>query len=546
MNVSEAIAQILKKENIDWISCFPNNPLIEDLSKIGIRPIMFRHERGAMMAADGYSRTSDREKIGIFSMQSQAGAENSMGGVSQAYADNIPVLILPGAPPLNQISVRPNFNATSNYKGIVKSAECITQPGQVIDVMRRAFHNIRNGRPGPVVVEIPADISASEINIDIDDYKSPVKGYHAPSITDIKLAVSNLLKAKNPLIIAGQGVLFSRSSDQLKTLAELTNIPVYTTMPGKSAINEDHPLALGAGVQTTTLQARTWLDNADVILALGTSMTITPYGQSIDQNSKFIIHNSDNYEDINKDFFADVILAGDTKLTIELLIEEIKSKTGENGREDIDGNINKIADLKKQWLTEWASHLNSDEVPINPYRVINEINNSIDLENSIVTHDAGAPRDQIVPFFKATVPHSYIGWGKTTHLGFSIPLMIGAKKANPDKFCLNLMGDGAFGMSGLDIETAVRSKLAITTIILNNGGMATYPGGFPNAREKFGVSFMKGNYAKIAEGMGAIGIEVKEVHGISEAIKKAQIENSKGNTVLIDIHTGYDDKRSKW
>ena len=155
-------------------------------------------------------------------------------------------------------------------------------------------------------------------------------------------------------------------------------------------------------------------------------------------------------------------------------------------------------------------------------------------------------RDQIVPFFKATVPHSYIGWGKTTHLGFSIPLMIGAKKANPDKFCMNLMGDGAFGMSGLDIETAVRSKLAITTIILNNSGMATYPGGFPNAREKFGVSFMKGNYAMIAEGMGAIGIEVKEVHEISEAIKKAQIENSEGNTVLIDIHTGYDDKRSKW
>jgi len=228
------------------------------------------------------------------------------------------------------------------------------------------------------------------------------------------------------------------------------------------------------------------------------------------------------------------------------LIDEIKSVIGEDGREDFNDNINKIADLKNKWLSEWASHLNSDEVPINPYRVINEINNSIDLENSIVTHDAGAPRDQIVPFFKATVPHSYIGWGKTTHLGFSIPLMIGAKKANPDKFCLNLMGDGAFGMSGLDIETAVRSKLAITTIILNNGGMATYPGGFPNAREKFGVSFMKGNYAKIAEGMGAIGIEVKEVHEISQAIKKAQIENSKGNTVLIDVHTGYDDKRSKW
>ena len=180
------------------------------------------------------------------------------------------------------------------------------------------------------------------------------------------------------------------------------------------------------------------------------------------------------------------------------------------------------------------------------YRVINEINKNINLEESIVTHDAGAPRDQIIPFFTATKPHSYIGWGKTTHLGFSIPLMIGAKKANPDKFCLNLMGDGAFGMSGLDIETSVRSNLPITTVLLNNGGMATYPGGFPNAREKFGVSYMKGDYAQIAEGMGAKGIVVKSIEELRSSIKDAMYENKNGNTVLIDVHTGYDDKRSKW
>ena len=544
MNVSEAIAQILLKENIDWISCFPNNPLIEDLSKVGVRPIMFRHERGAMMAADGYSRTSDREKIGVFSMQSQAGAENSMGGISQAFADNIPVLVIPGAPPLNQLSVRPNFNATSNYKGIVKTAECITQPDQVIDVMRRAFHNIKNGRPGPVVVEVPADISSSQISFDINSYKPPTKGYHAPSNSDISKAVEKLLTAKNPLIVAGQGVLFSRSTKELQKLAEMINVPVYTTMPGKSSINETHPLSLGAGVQTTTLQARKWLDESDVILALGTSMTNTPYAQFIDTSNKFLIHNTDNYDDINKDHYADVILNGDTKITLDLLINEISDhKDKINQNVDIKSKINKI---REQWNSEWKSHLNSDEIPINPYRVINEINKNINLEESIVTHDAGAPRDQIIPFFTATKPHSYIGWGKTTHLGFSIPLMIGAKKANPDKFCLNLMGDGAFGMSGLDIETSVRSNLPITTVLLNNGGMATYPGGFPNAREKFGVSYMKGDYAQIAEGMGAKGIVVKSIQELRSSIKDAIYENKNGNTVLIDVHTGYDDKRSKW
>ena len=190
------------------------------------------------------------------------------------------------------------------------------------------------------------------------------------------------------------------------------------------------------------------------------------------------------------------------------------------------------------------SLLTDDEEPINPYRVIWELNQNLDLENSIVTHDAGAPRDMMMPFFTATVPHSYIGWGKSTHLGYGIPLMIGAKLANPDKFCLNFMGDAAFGMSGLDIETSVRAGVPITTVVLNNGGMATYPGGFPTAREVYGVSHMYGDYAKIAEGMGAIGITVTKSAEIVPAIKRAQRLNADGKTVLLDVHTRFEDRRS--
>ncbi len=165
-----------------------------------------------------------------------------------------------------------------------------------------------------------------------------------------------------------------------------------------------------------------------------------------------------------------------------------------------------------RWMKEWTPLLTSDKEPLNTYRVINEINETLDRDNSIVTHDAGAPRDSIVPFYTATTPHSYIGWGKTTHLGFGIPLMIGAKLAHPDRFCLNLMGDGAFGMSGLDIETSARAGIPITTVLLNNGGMSTYPPtNFPTAREQYNVSHMQGDYAKIAEGMGAVGLTVKKV-----------------------------------
>ena len=140
------------------------------------------------------------------------------------------------------------------------------------------------------------------------------------------------------------------------------------------------------------------------------------------------------------------------------MIDEVKAAVGDNGRETNTALTAEIAATKAEWLAEWAPLLTSDETPINPYRVVNEINKTLDHANSVVTHDAGNPRDQIMPFYKATVPHGYIGWGKTTHLGYGIPLAMGSKMANPDKFCMNFMGDLAFGHTGTEIETAVRRR----------------------------------------------------------------------------------------
>ena len=228
------------------------------------------------------------------------------------------------------------------------------------------------------------------------------------------------------------------------------------------------------------------------------------------------------------------------------MIEEVKAQIGGNGRKAQNNIAAQIAKVRSKWMSEWTPLLNSDEVPVNMYRVIGEIERTLDRENSIVTHDAGAPRDTIMPFYTATVPHSYIGWGKTTHLGFGIPLMIGAKLAKPDKFCLNFMGDGAFGMSGLDIETSVRAGAPITTIVLNNKGMATYPGGYPTARELFGTTEMTGDYAKIAEGMGAVGITVTSPSEMAPALERAKELNADGRAVLIDVHSNMEARRSRF
>ena len=544
MDCYDLIALVLKKEGVEWVACFPNNPLIEALAKQGIRPITFRHERGAVMAADGFSRTSDRKRFGIAVIQSQAGAENALGGIAQAFADNIPILVLPGGVDLSQIAVRPNYSASRNYAGVVKRVEAIYRPDQVLAVMRRAFAALRNGVAGPVVVELTADVCDQLPPGDISEYVPPKINRQVPASDEIAQAARALVDAKQPLLWAGAGVLFADATEELRRLAELTGTPVFCTMPGKSAFNERHPLSLGAGSGATTGPAHQWLQQCDLLMAIGSSLTRSPYGQAIRSNL-CLIHNTNNPDDIGKDEDVDIGLVGDAKLTLRAMIDEVETMVSDDRA--LSGPIEeRIAHQKDEWMQQWSPLLKSNATPLNTYRVIYEIDQSLDHDNSIVTHDAGAPRDSIVPFYTATTPHSYIGWGKTTHLGFGIPLMIGAKLANPTKFCLNLMGDGAFGMSGTDIETAVRAKIPITTVLLNNGGMATYPGGFPTAQEQYGVSKMRGDYAQIAQGMGAVGIVVRTPGEMADALRSAQRLNGEGDTVLIDVHSDMEGRRSRW
>ncbi len=544
MNCIELVARILKLEGVEWMACFPSNPLIEAVAKEGIRPIAFRHERGAVMAADGFSRTSDRKRFGVVAIQSQAGAENALGGIAQAYADNIPVLVLPGGVSLDQVAVRPNYSASLGYRAVVKRVEALYRPDQVSAVMRRAFAALRNGAGGPVVVELTGDVCAGEARESPDAYEPPKAMRQVPETSAVEEAANALLAAKRPVLWAGAGVLFAGATAELRELAELTATPVFTTMPGKSAFDERHPLSLGAGSGATTGPAHRWLGSCDLLLAIGSSLTRSPYGQKI-RPEAFLVHNTDNPDEIGKDESVDVGLVGDARLTLRALIEAVRSELGGKAR-DADPVAAEIAAARASWHAEWEPLLTSGDAPLSTYRVIHEIDRTLDRENSIITHDAGAPRDSIVPFYTATTPHSYVGWGKTTHLGFGIPLMIGAKLAHPDRFCLNLMGDGAFGMSGTDIETAVRARVPITTVVLNNGGMATYPGGFPTARLEYGVSNMYGDYARIAQGMGAVGITVRGPGEMAPALVEAQRLNGEGETVLIDVHSDMEGRRSRW
>ena len=207
MNGNELIAQILQREGVEWMACFPNNPLIEAVAKVGIRPIAFRHERGAVMAADGFSRISGRQRFGVVAVQSQAGAENALGGIAQSYADNIPILVLPGGVNRSEISVRPNYSAVTNYAGVVKSVEVVSRR----PTSRRHASGLRRAaqrRPGPVVVELTADVCRAECPTRRSRLlRRP--GRLAEPEPERDGRASTLLGPSEPVLWAGGGVLFA-------------------------------------------------------------------------------------------------------------------------------------------------------------------------------------------------------------------------------------------------------------------------------------------------------------------------------------------------
>ena len=546
MNNSDAVASILKKEGIEWLACFPQNFIIEAASNIGIRPVVFRQERGGVQAAAGYSIMTAGRKPGVFLMQSGPGSENAFGGVAQAYGDAIPILLLPCGPSPDQMQVPHGFWAARSYRDITKSAETVVRSEVIPAAMRRAFSALRSGRPGPVLVEFPMMTQRAEYPGDIDrEWSSPRPIVPRPSASDVKDAVRALLNARSPVVWAGQGVLFSQATDELTQFAELTQIPVITTLSGKSAINETHPLSLGTAGLTHPRAVWDRLQECDVVFAVGSSLTAIFTNTPIPPG-KLIIHANIDPIDIGRDRAVDIPMIGDAKLVLRDMIDEVKGEVGEGGRAADTALQERIAQSRRDWVQEFEDLLTSDMVPINPYRVVRDLDQTLDHDNSVVTHDAGNPRDQTSPFYRATTPRSYLGWGKSTHLGYGLCAVIGAKVACPDKFCLNVMGDTAFGMAGLDIETAVRNEIPITTVLLNNGRMGGYDHYYPESMQRHGVGMISGEYAEIAQGLGATAITVKKPNEIVPAIRRAQRLNSEGKTVLIQIFTQQEDRMSRY
>ncbi len=536
MKGKTAIAKILKMEGVEFVTGFPHNILHEELAKEGIRFIKFRTERVAVQVADGFSRASFGQRFGVCVMQSGPGIENTYPGVAHAFADSVPILVIPGGVARRRISTLPSFSAVKNYWGITKWVDSINFADRVPELMRRAFTYLRMGRPGPVMLELPADVAEEEFDDAMFQYSPPKGAKAAGDPADVKEVAKALIAARNPVIRAGQGVLYASAWDELRELAELLRIPVFTTMNGKSAFPENHPLSLGAGGLTRPKMVMHFLNKADLVFAIGSSCTRENFTTPI-PDGKVIMQSTIDERDINKDYSIEQVIIGDAKLVLRQLIDEVKKQLGPAGNKGNNAIAREIRAIKGEWLQEWMPKLTSNEVPINPYRVIWDLMQALDRKETIVTHDAGNPRDQMLPFYESIIPGGYIGWGKSTTLGSGMAFAMGAKLARPDKTAVNFMGDAAFGMVGMDFETAVREKIPILTILINNSLLGGYQGNFPVASERYNLHLISGDYTKVAEGLGGYSERVEQPGDIIPAIQRGKKAVDSGQAALIEIIT---------
>ncbi len=534
MKTLDAIARVLAAEGVEHLNAYPSTSLIESAAALGIRPIICRQERVGVGIADGYTRVTNGRPPGAFAMQYGPGAENAFAGVATAFSDAVPMLLLPMGHPRERAGVFPHFNSVRSFGAITKSVEQIQTAESAVDTMRRAFARLKMGRPGPVMVEIPTDVAGQEVSDSVVEAYRPVKttvaGANPQAVAE---AAEALMKAKAPVIYAGQGALYGEATDELVQLAELLQIPVVTSMAGKSAFPETHPLALGSATGVMNRAAYHFLRDADLVFALGSSLTKHSMTTPIPEDKVFI-QAADDSIDIGKNYDIDYPLIGDARLIVRQFIEACND-IGVSGR---DGSTaEKIAALRQQWLAEWNAKLTSAETPITPYRVINEFMNLVDPNDAIVTHDSGSPRDQLMPFYRSGGPRTYLGWGKSHGLGTGLGLNIGAKLAAPDKFTVNFMGDAAFGMVGLDFETAARNNIPILTVVFNNSTMAITAGAMATSHELYSTRDIGGNYADMAQAMGGWSEKVENPSDVAVAIRRARSATENGQASLLEFIT---------
>lgn len=529
VRVADAIVDILQTEGVRFVSTLPGDdilPIFDALHKNARVPlILTRHEQATVYIADGYARSTG--EVGVAMVTKGPGRCNAFTAIVNAFTDCVPLVVIFGHSSrkqlakgmLQEVPYLDTFQTMAKWTFSVPSAE------RIPEVFRRAFTVARSGRPGPVIIEIPQDISMAEA--DLPPYQKTRRVRFGPDPDDVDKLIELMQQAKRPLFYAGRGALWSGATQRLIKVAEAYAIPVMATLPAKGAMPEDHPLCLGLGgyprAVYSTGQSRKFAEDADLVIALGCSFRQHATSSWLPKpaQTKLVQVDVDPAE-LHKNYAADLVILADIELFLRALFEQSRSVLS-SWRKGMAGDIAaEIRELKTKWMDSWNPRLTSDEIPMNPYRVCWDVTHQLDRRKTILLHDAGVTRAYVSHHYEALNPLGFIGFGGTSAMGWSTPAALGAKLGNPDKTVVNFTGDGSFGMTGMEIETAARNDIRTLTIILNNESLGasreTLHDRFKG--HEIGIA-LRADYAGVARALGAFGERVEKPADLQPALARA-------------------------
>lgn len=541
MNVAEAITKVLISEGVRvaaGITGASVGKLADALvSAPQINLCYTRQERVAVDVCDGYARVSG--KPGVIFADHGPGVANTMAGILNSYGDSIPLLFLAGVNRRFEVPRRGEKELAIHevFRPVTNWTTTIIDPSQIDHILRRAFVMLRSARPGPVVIGIPYDLSSMEAP-NFAYHPAPARIRSAGDPQAVESAIRTLAAAKRPYVCVGAGVLFAEATQELVELAELLTMPVASTLNGKSAFPENHPLSLGKGGVTratyATLQATRFAQEADVILSIGCSFQrhafLTPIPDGVT-----LIQIDVNASELSKETPADIAILGDAKLVLRQMVDAARALLPASRLQTRDEVVQRIERTRQEWLDFSMPLLTSAEVPINPFRVTWELSQLVDRYQTIVLHDAGSVRGSTCQHYVATVPHSFIGFGVQSAMGWSLGAAMGAKLAAPDKLVVAFMGDEAFGETGFDLETATASALPILIVLLNNRA----------CQERSAIRRAKikpvGDYCALARALGVRASRVEDPKALREALEAAIKRVQAGESALVEVITKRDE-----
>jgi tartronate-semialdehyde synthase len=539
--VMEAVVNILKAEGVDHAFGIPGAailPLYDALRKSQIQHITVRHEEGATHAADGYARATGR--VGLAIGTSGPAGTNMITGLYTAMADSIPIICITGQAP-RAVLHKEAFQAVDIVeiaRPVTKWSVRVQEASQMPWVFRRAFQVAREGRPGPVLIDLPIDVQRSDIDYDLIE-SLPVSR-PAPAPGWVMRALDMLMDAQRPVIVAGGGVIISEASPELTALAEHLQVPVSPTLMGKGVIGDDHPLYAGiVGIQTQQRYANAFFLESDLVMAVGARFADRHTGAlDVYRGQRRFIQIDIEPTQIGKVFEVDFGMVGDAKLTLAAMLEEAKRRQPEPSASN--HWVERLAELKRTLVRP----MDFDDHPVKPARAFKELNEFFDRDTIFVTA-IGLYQIWSGQFQTTYKPRHYLVCGQAGPLGWEVPACIGVKLGRPDEEVVAIVGDYSFQFLIEEVAVAAQYNVPFLIVMLNNSNLGLIrQSELPYSMEyAIDLAYDAGlgeeagiDHVKMMEAMGCAGRRVERADEIRDALAwgKGKVEETR-RPVLVEI-----------